>query len=94
MDMQILRDLFEQCFKSAELLGRSRVLNELASVRARLAPMQIGRAGQLQEWLEDWDLEAPERSTVTRRTLRFVSQRPNKLCVEPPDLFGCGPGKH
>jgi len=23
--------------------------------------MQIGKAGQLQEWLEDWDLEAPER---------------------------------
>jgi alpha-L-fucosidase 2 len=23
--------------------------------------MQIGRAGQLQEWLDDWDLEAPER---------------------------------
>ena len=27
----------------------------------RLAPMQIGKAGQLQEWLDDWDLEAPER---------------------------------
>jgi alpha-L-fucosidase 2 len=23
--------------------------------------MQIGQAGQLQEWLDDWDLEAPER---------------------------------
>src|SRR5690606_14147983 len=22
---------------------------------------RIGRAGQLQEWLEDWDLDAPER---------------------------------
>ena len=31
------------------------------AVRARLAPMQIGKAGQFQEWLEDWDLEAPER---------------------------------
>ena len=25
------------------------------AARARLAPMQIGRLGQLQEWLEDWD---------------------------------------
>jgi alpha-L-fucosidase 2 len=24
--------------------------------------MQIGKAGQLQEWLEDWDMEAPERT--------------------------------
>src|SRR5687768_16363376 len=23
--------------------------------------MRIGKAGQLQEWLDDWDLEAPER---------------------------------
>jgi len=34
---------------------------KLADIRARLAPMQIGKAGQLQEWLEDWDIEAPER---------------------------------
>jgi alpha-L-fucosidase 2 len=26
----------------------------------RLAPNQIGKAGQLQEWLDDWDLQAPE----------------------------------
>jgi alpha-L-fucosidase 2 len=25
-----------------------------------LAPNQIGNAGQLQEWLEDWDMNAPE----------------------------------
>jgi alpha-L-fucosidase 2 len=27
----------------------------------RLAPNRIGASGQLQEWLEDWDLRAPER---------------------------------
>jgi alpha-L-fucosidase 2 len=32
----------------------------LAAARARLAPFQIGKAGQLQEWLEDWDMEAHE----------------------------------
>ena len=31
------------------------------NARAPARPMQIGKAGQLQEWLEDWDLEAPER---------------------------------
>ena len=30
------------------------------ATRARLAPHQIGSAGQLQEWLEDWDMQAPE----------------------------------
>jgi alpha-L-fucosidase 2 len=62
MDMQILRDLFTQCIKAAEILGIDEEFSEkLSSLRSRLAPAQIGKAGQLQEWLEDWDMEAPER---------------------------------
>ena len=62
MDMQIVRDLFQQCIHAAQTLGQDREFREtLAGIRARLAPMQIGKAGQLQEWLDDWDLEAPER---------------------------------
>jgi alpha-L-fucosidase 2 len=62
MDMQILRDLFSQCIKAAQILAIDHQFAEkLVSTRDRLAPMQIGKAGQLQEWLEDWDLEAPER---------------------------------
>jgi alpha-L-fucosidase 2 len=34
----------------------------LIAARERLAPNRIGSEGQLQEWLEDWDLQAPERS--------------------------------
>jgi len=62
MDMQILRDLFSQCIKAAQILDLDHQFAEkLTSTRNRLAPMQIGKAGQLQEWLDDWDLEAPER---------------------------------
>ncbi len=62
MDMQILRDLFANTMKAAELLGVDEAFRrQLAEARARLAPNQIGSAGQLQEWLEDWDLMAPER---------------------------------
>ena len=62
MDMQILRDLFAACIRAGEILGVDEPFRrELAQARARLAPNQIGRAGQLQEWLEDWDLQAPER---------------------------------
>ncbi|MGC8744856.1 MAG: glycosyl hydrolase family 95 catalytic domain-containing protein [Verrucomicrobiia bacterium] len=61
MDMQILRDLFQQCAKASEILGTDREFrNQLLKTRERLAPNQIGKAGQLQEWLEDWDMEAPE----------------------------------
>jgi alpha-L-fucosidase 2 len=62
MDMEILRDLLSQCIKAAEILDLdSEFSAKVASVRSRLAPLQIGKAGQLQEWLEDWDMEAPER---------------------------------
>ena len=61
MDMEIIRDLFSECIRTSEILGvDAGFRNQIATARARLAPYQIGKAGQLQEWLEDWDMEAPE----------------------------------
>jgi alpha-L-fucosidase 2 len=61
MDQQILRDLFACVTKAARTLGVDPALQaRWTSTRARLAPMRIGAAGQLQEWLEDWDMQAPE----------------------------------
>ena len=61
MDSQILRDLFTNCIRAAEILGLDSDFSaELERTRARLAPNQIGGAGQLQEWIEDWDTRAPE----------------------------------
>jgi alpha-L-fucosidase 2 len=61
MDQQILRDLFANTIKAAEILGVDKEFTkQLATTRARLAPNQIGSAGQLQEWLEDWDMKAGE----------------------------------
>jgi len=62
MDEQIIRDLFGNCIQASEILGVDAEMREkLAAARVRLAPNQIGREGQLQEWLEDWDMEAPDR---------------------------------
>ena len=61
MDMQLLRDLFDACAEASLLLGGDNDFrSQVQAACARLAPMQIGKAGQLQEWLEDWDLESPE----------------------------------
>jgi alpha-L-fucosidase 2 len=63
MDTQIVRDLFNHCVEAAHTLGVDREFAaRLSQLLPRLAPMQIGKAGQLQEWLEDWDMEAPERT--------------------------------
>jgi alpha-L-fucosidase 2 len=62
MDNQILRDLFGNCISAAEILDVDKALREqLAVARHRLPPDQVGKAGQLQEWLEDWDLQAPDQ---------------------------------
>jgi alpha-L-fucosidase 2 len=62
MDNQILRDLFANTIHAAEILGLDADFRKAcAATRARLPPDRIGKGGQLQEWMEDWDLEAPER---------------------------------
>jgi alpha-L-fucosidase 2 len=57
MDEEILRDLFTHCIEASKILNTdSDFRAKLEATRARLAPLQIGAQGQLQEWLEDWDL--------------------------------------
>jgi alpha-L-fucosidase 2 len=56
MDHQIIRDLFARTIAAGEILGIDAALRDtLRAMRARIAPNQIGRLGQLQEWLEDRD---------------------------------------
>jgi alpha-L-fucosidase 2 len=62
MDNQILRDLFANCIAAGRILGIDPDFRKAcAGARALLPPDRIGKAGQLQEWMEDWDMEAPER---------------------------------
>lgn len=59
MDQQIIRDLFTNTARAAELLGLDVELRtEILAARDRLAPNEVGSAGLLKEWREDWDLQA------------------------------------
>ncbi|HOX39798.1 MAG TPA: glycoside hydrolase family 95 protein [Candidatus Brocadiia bacterium] len=56
MDHQIIRDLFSHVIRAGEILGVDDEFRaQLADMKRRIAPNQIGRYGQLQEWLEDKD---------------------------------------
>jgi alpha-L-fucosidase 2 len=56
MDNQIIYELFSHVARAAELLGQdASFAEELLAARHRLPPLAVGRHGQLQEWLEDWD---------------------------------------
>ena len=56
MDNQMVNDLFRNTLEAASLIGESSAfIDSLQTVIQNLAPMQVGRWGQLQEWMEDWD---------------------------------------
>ena len=56
MDHQIIRDLFANTADAADVLGVDKdFAGKLRSMREQIAPNQIGKYGQLQEWLEDKD---------------------------------------
>jgi len=58
VDRQILRELFGNIIAGAEILGVDQALQaEFTAVRSRLPADRVGKAGQLQEWLEDWDMD-------------------------------------
>ncbi|OVE84414.1 glycoside hydrolase family 95 protein [Natronolimnobius baerhuensis] len=60
MDVQLTRDLFENCVATAETLGVVDEFHEdLLVALERLPPMQVGGHGQLQEWIEDYEEAEP-----------------------------------
>ena len=63
MSSEILRDLFDACFAASDILQTddAAFVAEVKEARARLAPLQIAPKGTLQEWLADWNENAPDK---------------------------------
>lgn len=60
MDSQILHELFTSCITASELLEQDEEFRaELADIMAKLPPIQIGKHGQIQEWIDDHDEAEP-----------------------------------
>lgn len=56
MDNQLIRALFTYTIEAAEILGTDKkFVKQLTELRAQLPPNLVGKHGQLQEWIEDWD---------------------------------------
>jgi alpha-L-fucosidase 2 len=85
MDIEIIHELFGNVIRASEILGIDATFRaKLASVRARLAPLQIGKHGQLLEWLQDYD----EQEIHHRHTSHLYALYPSDQ-IEPsnrPDL--------
>ena len=60
MDMSILRELFAEFAEISKTLGEDEEMRkEVLAMKERLAPLKIGKRGQLQEWITDWDEVEP-----------------------------------
>ncbi len=58
MDNEMIRDLFADTRKAAEVLNIKKdrkFCDTLRTMSAGLTPLRTGKWGQLQEWAEDWD---------------------------------------
>ncbi|RCW64276.1 glycoside hydrolase family 95 protein [Saliterribacillus persicus] len=60
MDSQIIFALFTSCIRASEILDVDQPFrNELLELKEKLPKPKIGKHGQIQEWLEDYDEEEP-----------------------------------
>lgn len=85
MDNQLMFDLFTKTKKAARLLhlddNKIPVWNSIIS---KLPPMQIGRYGQLQEWMGDWDNPEDNHRHVSHLYGLFPSNQINPFTT--PEL--------
>ena len=86
MDNQIVFDVLSNTLKAAKILGKDdSSLSALRSSLSKLPPMQIGRYGQLQEWLIDADNPRDEHRHISHLYGLYPSNQ-----ISPyshPDLF-------
>jgi len=69
-----LRDLFMSCIEASRILGIDDEFRaQLEAAAEKLPPLQIGRHGQLQEWLEDYEEAVPNH----RHTSHLVALYPS-----------------
>ncbi|MDN3594821.1 glycoside hydrolase family 95 protein [Zunongwangia endophytica] len=86
MDQQLMFDLFTHTAEAAKILNKDKdFVQQLNSAKQKLAPMQIGRYGQLQEWLKDWDDPEDDHRHISHLYGLFPSNQISPF--RNPELF-------
>jgi alpha-L-fucosidase 2 len=86
MDNQLVYDLFTNVMRAANALNTDKAFaDSLANYRRRLPPMQVGKYGQLQEWLEDLDSPTDNHRHVSHLYGLFPSNQISPF--RDPQLF-------
>jgi alpha-L-fucosidase 2 len=86
MDNQLVFDLFTKTIKAAKILNTDKeLIGKLDAALKRLPPMQIGKWGQLQEWMYDWDKQDDKHRHVSHLYGLFPSNQISPY--RTPELF-------
>ncbi len=86
MDNQLVFDLWHAVIRSSEILGEDAdYAAHLKSRLTELPPMQVGRWGQLQEWMFDWDNPDDQHRHVSHLYGLFPSNQISPY--RTPELF-------
>lgn len=66
-DSILIHELFAECIAASEILGIDGDLRvRMEAAQAKLPPYQIGRYGQIQEWLDDYEEAMPHHRHTTQ----------------------------
>ncbi|HEV8369322.1 MAG TPA: glycoside hydrolase family 95 protein [Pyrinomonadaceae bacterium] len=66
MDLELIRELFKNCRRAAEVLAiDAKFCSELERAEKRMPPLQVGKRGQLQEWIEDYEEVEPQHRHIS-----------------------------
>ena len=75
-DSVLVRDLFQSCLEASRTLGEDDAFRaRVEAALPRLPPLQIGRHGQLMEWLEDYEEAVPNHRHTTHLIALFPSDQ-------------------
>ncbi|MBQ0128086.1 MAG: glycoside hydrolase family 95 protein [Bacteroidales bacterium] len=86
MDNQIAFDALSSALEAAKILGVDDDFQaEAAAAIAKLPPMKVGRHGQLQEWIEDWDDPNDEHRHISHLYGLYPSNQIDPVLT--PELF-------
>ena len=60
IDFEIITALFDYCRRAARILGLDReFIARLEALQSKLPPLRIGRHGNIQEWIQDYEEKEP-----------------------------------
>lgn len=79
MDTEIIRDLLNNTIKASQLLNQDATLrSQMQAALAKLPPFKVGRYGQLQEWVTDWDNPNDKNRHISHLYALFPSNQVSK----------------